>query len=154
MDWPVLSSSRALPALLICRRSLASLRYKQTTPSCRGRSKVKRSPALFHVRNCSATETAPDDHEVGPGNWRKLWESVNVRETENGSAQEKVTLPWGEREKRRKRWCRKRDRKMMMKEIIKHEYAWVAEADAVWLDVTKVSSATLWKRTRVLAYWY
>ena len=71
-------------------------------PSCCGRSKVKRSPALFHVRNCSATEMTPDDHVVSPGNWRKLWAAVNVAETETGSAQEKVTLPW-EREAGRER---------------------------------------------------
>ncbi|TNN55298.1 hypothetical protein EYF80_034488 [Liparis tanakae] len=64
-------------------------RCSQTVPSCCKRSKVKSSPALFHVRNCSSAETTPDDRDVAPGNCRKLWESVNVTETETRSAQAK-----------------------------------------------------------------
>lgn len=100
LNPPALRSSEDLPALLICSRSLAWLRYRKIVPSCCGRPKVKSRPPLFHVLNCSVTDTSPVDHDVRPGNWRKLWESVNVTATETGSAQEKVTLPWEQEEGR------------------------------------------------------
>lgn len=121
--WPALSSRWVPSALLICSRSLVSFRYNQTEPFCWGSSKVKRRPALFHVRNCSARERFPDDQDVSPGSWRKLWASVKVTAMETGSAQEKVTLPW------------EKMRSMGMKTwIIKHKYALITEAGvSLWL---------------------
>lgn len=92
--WPVLSSSGILPDLWTCRKSLALLRNSHTAPACSGSLKVSSSPASFHVRKRSPTDTPIDVSCVTPGRRRKLWGPVKVTATETGSAHEKVTFPW------------------------------------------------------------
>lgn len=105
-DRPTLRSSGGLSDLRTWRWSLALLRYSQTAPPCFESLKVSSSPASFHVRNWSPTDTPIDDGSGTPGKQRKLWGLVKVMATKMGSAHEKVTFPWdrwksggGERER-------------------------------------------------------